>query len=182
MSDKEQHASSSATSQSASATGDATAESSLPPAYDPIKEGAKIIAPENFQALEYRLKSDIFNSLCRIKPDLRAHDFDTEIMQGTLIPTLSAPLQGIAIARVEGALSFYNRVGWHPRFLDDPLEAVVDDPSAATTLQQRYHARTLHDLAYVHPKHFEKIFGKTGAPRLWERLKQHSNSLQTQPD
>ena len=119
--------------------------------YDPIREGAKIIAGDDFQAIEHRLKTDIFASLCRIKPDLRSHDFDTEIMQGTLIPTLSAPLQGVAIARMEGALSFYNRVGWHPQFLDDPLPVCVDDTSAAETLERRYHARTLHDLAYVHP-------------------------------
>ncbi len=145
--------------------------------YDPIREGARIVAGEAFESLERRLKFDIFASLCRIKPDLRSHDFDTEIMQGTLMPTLSAPLQGVAIARMEGTLSFYNRVGWHPQFLDAPLAICVDDKTAADTLERRYHARTLHDLAYVHPKHFEKIFGKPGAARLWERLKQHSESL-----
>ena len=37
-------------------------------------------------------------------------------------------------------------------------------------LTERYHARTLHDLAYVHPKHFEKMLGKAGAASLWENL------------
>jgi len=32
----------------------------------------------------------------------------------------------------------------------------------------------LHDLAYVHPKHFEKILGKAGAASLWETIKQYS--------
>ena len=31
--------------------------------YDPIREGAKIIAGDDFQAIEHRLKTDIFASL-----------------------------------------------------------------------------------------------------------------------
>jgi len=29
----------------------------------------------------------------------------------------------------------------------------------------------MHDLAYVHPKHFEKMLGKAGAASLWESLR-----------
>ena len=35
----------------------------------------------------------------------------------------------------------------------------------------------MHDLSYVHPKHFEKIFGKTGAAKLWEDLKRYRENL-----
>jgi len=43
-------------------------------------------------------------------------------------------------------------------------------------LVERYHARNLHDLAYVHPKHFEKMLGKSGAASLWESLKRFSQT------
>lgn len=144
---------------------------------DPIRDGARIVAGADSASLERRLKTDIFNSMCRIKPELKAHDFETEIMTGSLLPTLSAPLQGIAIARVEGALAFYNRVGWHPQFLEDRLESTLAEGEELTTLKQRYHAATMHDLSYVHPKHFEKIFGKTGAAKLWEDLKRYREKL-----
>ena len=144
---------------------------------DPIRDGAKIVAGPEASTLERRLKQDIFNSMCRIKPELKEHDFEADIMSGRLIPTLPAPLQGIAIARVEGALAFYNRVGWHPQFLDDPLESCLADDENLSVLKQRYHASTMHDLSYVHPKHFEKIFGKTGAAKLWEDLKRYREKL-----
>jgi len=147
----------------------------LPP--DPIRDGAVIVAGEDSEALERRLKTDIFNSLCRIKPEMKSHDFESEIMTGTLFPDLAAPLQGVAIARVEGTLAFYNRVGWHPQYLSEPLSTCVSDSEAAETLHTRYHASTLHDLAYVHPKHFEKIMGKAGAAQLWERMKRFGDSL-----
>lgn len=167
--------------QSLSGEADASAISSNganpTPVSDPIREGARIVAGDDYEALEHRLKSDIFASLCRIKPELKQHDFDAEIMQGTLLPTLPAPLQGVAIARVEGTLAFYNRVGWHPNFLDTPLDTCVSDEKGRDTLATKYHARTLHDLAYVHPKHFEKIFDKVGAAELWEQLKRYSSAL-----
>ena len=99
-------------------------------------------------------------------------------MSGVFFSTLSPPLQGIAIARCEGTLAFYNRVGWHPNFLTETLNTVVPEESIST-FEGTYHARSLHDLAYVHPKHFEKILGKAGAAGLWERLKQYSATLQS---
>lgn len=145
---------------------------------DPIRHAAEIVAGASPDDLERRLKQDIFNSMCRIKPELKAHDFETEIMGGTLFPTLPAPLQGVAIARVEGTLAFYNRVGWHPQFLTDPLETAIEEAEGIDVLKKRYHAKTMHDLAYVHPRHFEKIFGKTGAAKLWEDLKRYFLSLE----
>ncbi len=145
---------------------------------DPVQRTAELICSENPLDLETRLKQDIFNSIARIKPDTTANvDFDKEVMSGVFFSTLSPPLQGIAIARCEGTLAFYNRVGWHPDFLTETLNTVVPEESIAT-FEGTYHARSLHDLAYVHPKHFEKILGKAGAASLWERLKQYSAALQ----
>ena len=58
-----------------------------------------------------------------------------------------------------------------PAFLDESLSRCVPE-EGLEPLAERYHAKTLHDLAYVHPKHFEKMLGKAGAASLWERLKQ----------
>jgi len=145
------------------------------PTLDPIRHAASLISPNAPDALERRIKQDVFASIGRIKPDAVAGvDFDTHVMSGTFFETLSPPLQGIAIARTEGVLAFYNRVGWRPGFLDAPLATCVPD-SGLEPLTQRYHARTLHDLAYVHPKHFVKLLGKVDAAALWETLKRFSS-------
>ncbi|MEE9321089.1 MAG: hypothetical protein V3U76_11630 [Granulosicoccus sp.] len=137
---------------------------------DPIRAAAILVCPDAPAALELRIKRDAFNSITRIKPAMaEGVNFDTDVVHGEFFAELPAPLQGIAIARTEGVLAFYNRVGWHPDFLDSPLAVCVPE-SALETLEQRYHARTLHDLAYVHPKHFERMLGKTGAAELWEQL------------
>ena len=138
---------------------------------DPIRHAAMLVSPETPDALEKRIKQDIFDSISRIKPDVTASaDFDTDVMSGTFFQHLSPPLQGIAIARTEGVLAFYNRVGWSMEFLEAPLESCVPD-TGLEPLRERYHARTLHDLAYVHPKHFVKMLGKAEAASLWESLK-----------
>lgn len=141
---------------------------------DPIRHAALLISPEAPDALEERIKRDVFESIARIKPAVtRDVDFATEVMSGSFFEQLSPPLQGIAIARTEGVMAFYNRVGWTPAYLDAPLEACVPD-TGLEPLRQRYHAKTLHDLAYVHPKHFVKMLGKAEAASLWETLKRFS--------
>ena len=143
---------------------------------DPIRAAAHIVSPESPDPLERRIKQDVFNSIARIKPDITANiDFDDEVIRGHFFEGLSPPLQGIAIARTEGVLAFYNRVGWHPGYLDADLATCVPQ-DAIETLTQRYHAKTLHDLAYVHPKHFQKILGKAGAASLWETLKRFTEN------
>jgi len=143
---------------------------------DPIRAAAQLVDPEASGALERRIKRDVFDSIARIKPDVTADiDFDNDVVNGQFFAQLSPPLQGIAIARTEGVLAFYNRVGWHPKFLDAPLSACVPD-EGIEPLTQRYHAKTLHDLAYVHPKHFEKMLGKAGAASLWEDIKRFVDS------
>jgi len=141
---------------------------------DPVRRTAELINPDSPDQLETRLKQDIFASIGRIKPAITAGvDFDRDVMNGSFFGTLIAPLQGIAIARCEGALAFYNRVGWHESYLTTELNICVPE-EGMEPLVERYHAKTLHDLAYVHPKHFEKILGKPGAASLWESLKRFS--------
>lgn len=138
---------------------------------DPIRQAARLVSPDSPDALERRIKQDVFNSIGRIKPAATQDvDFDAEVMSGTFFEGLPPPLQGIAIARTEGVLAFYNRVGWNPAFLVETLDACVPE-AGLDPLESRYHARTLHDLAYVHPKHFVKILGKADAASLWETLK-----------
>jgi len=143
---------------------------------DPVRRTAELVNPESPEQLEVRLKQDIFASIGRIKPAMTANvDFDSEVMSGSFFTELPAPLQGIAISRCEGTLAFYNRVGWHETYLSTDLETCVP-AEGIEPLTERYHARNLHDLAYVHPKHFEKILGKPGAASLWESLKRFSQS------
>ncbi|MDB4223321.1 hypothetical protein N9850_06080 [Granulosicoccus sp.] len=138
---------------------------------DPIRHAAMLVSPDAPDTLERRIKLDVFRSISRIKPAVtETVDFDSSVMSGEFFETLSPPLQGIAIARTEGVMAFYNRVGWNPAFLDAPLESCVPK-DGLEPLRQRYHAQTLHDLAYVHPKHFEKMLGKADAAALWETLK-----------
>lgn len=145
-------------------------------AIDPVSRTAELINPASPAQLERRLKEDIFASIGRIKSSATQNvDFEKDVMSGAFFESLPAPLQGIAIARCEGALAFYNRVGWHEKYLDAELKACVPE-EAIDPLTQRYHAKTLHDLAYVHPKHFEKMMGKPGAASLWEALKRFTQS------
>jgi hypothetical protein len=138
---------------------------------DPIRHAAILVSPDAPDALEERIKRDVFQSISRIKPEVTAGvDFETEVLHGTFFEELPPPLQGIAIARTEGVLAFYNRVGWRPDFLHASLDTCVPE-AGLEPLRQRYHATTLHDLAYVHPKHFEKMLGKVDAANLWETLK-----------
>ncbi len=143
---------------------------------DPVRRTAELINPASPEQLERRLKQDIFASIGRVKPSTTQNvDFESSVMSGAFFESLPAPLQGIAIARCEGALAFYNRVGWREQYLHTELSACVPE-EAIEPLTQRYHAKTLHDLSYVHPKHFEKMIGKPGAASLWESLKRFSQS------
>ena len=154
-------------------------ETSPAPLPDPLRRAAEIVAGEGApaDALEARLKRDAFASVGRVKSAaVEGVDFEADVLGGDFFAGLPAPLQGIAIARTEGVLAFYHRVGWHPGFLGAPLEACVPG-EGLEPLRSRYHAKDLHDLAYVHPKHFEKMLGKPGAAALWEALKRHSAEL-----
>ncbi|MBX2886690.1 MAG: hypothetical protein KTR32_42480 [Granulosicoccus sp.] len=143
---------------------------------DPIRAAAKLVSPDAPQALERRIKHDVFKSISRVKPAAaEGVDFEQDVMSGQFFEQLPPPLQGIAIARTEGVLAFYNRVGWSSAFLDASLDECVPE-EGLDPLRDRYHATSLHDLAYVHPKHFEKMLGKAGAAALWESLKRFAES------
>lgn len=147
---------------------------------DPIRHAAILVTADSPECLERRIKQDVFNSIGRIKPDrVKAVDFDKDVMTGAFFETLPPPLQAIAISRTEGVLAFYNRVGWHPAFLDEQIGTCVPE-SGIEPMTARYHAKTLHDLAYIHPKHFEKMLGKTEAAALWESLKRFAAQAQIQ--
>lgn len=150
----------------------ATTDTSLDATVDPIRRAAALITGDQTDdTLERRLKQDAFRSIGRIKPArVDGVDFERDVMSGRFFEGLPAPLQGIAIARTEGALAFYNRVGWHPAFLGAALELCVPT-EGIEPLAVRYHARDLHDLAYVHPRHFEKLLGRAETATLWEALK-----------
>ena len=146
---------------------------------DPLRRAAELVAggTDGADALERRLKRDALRSIGRIKPAaVEGVDFESDVLGGDFFAGLPAPLQGIAIARTEGVLAFYHRVGWAPGFLGAPLEGTVPD-EGLEPLRARYHATDLHDLAYVHPKHFEKMLGKPGAASLWETLKRRATEL-----
>ena len=153
---------------------------------DPLRRAAELVAGTDdgaagADALERRLKRDALRSIGRIKPAaVEGVDFEADVLGGDFFAGLPAPLQGIAIARTEGVLAFYHRVGWTPRFLGASLEGTVPD-EGLEPLRARYHATDLHDLAYVHPKHFEKMLGKPGAAALWETLKRRSAELRAAP-
>jgi len=160
-----------------SPTPDAAPAEASPGSPDPMRRAAELVTAtsatpaEDTDRLERRLKRDALSSIGRIKPDLvQGVELQRDLIDGDFFATLPAPLQGIAIARSEGMRAFYRRVGWRAAFLDEPLERCVPD-EALQPLRQRYHAHTLHDLAYVHPKHFEKLLDKPGAASLWESLK-----------
>jgi len=141
------------------------------PSLDPLRHAAQLVAGRDAEALEHRIKKDAFASIGRIKPSaIEGVDFETDVLKGRFFAGLPAALQGIAIARSEGMLAFYNRVGWNEGFLGAPLGRCVPE-HGIDTLHTRYHAQDLHDLAYVHPRHFEKILGKADAAQLWESLK-----------
>ncbi|MBX2823912.1 MAG: hypothetical protein KTR33_04220 [Gammaproteobacteria bacterium] len=143
---------------------------------DPIRKAAELVTSADADQLERRLKEDIVRSIGRLKPQIiKDIDFETDVMTGTFFTRLDPPLQGIAIARTEGALAFYNRVGWNPDFLQQPLTALIESEHI-DVLVKRYHAQSLHDLAYIHPRHMEKIFGKPGAASLWESLKRFASA------
>ena len=149
---------------------------------DPLRLAAQLVtqgsaqAAQDAYALERRLKADALSSIGRIKPAaIEGVELERDLVEGDFFATLPAPLQGIAIARSEGMRAFYGRVGWRRAFLDEPLDTCVPE-TALATLRTRYHARTLHDLAYVHPKHFEKMLDKVGAASLWESLKRFGSA------
>ena len=140
-------------------------------ATDPIQQTAARIAGAAHPALERRLKQDMFEAITRVKPDLAKDiDLDKDVMTGAFFEPLNPALQGIAVVKLENAISFYDRVGWKDAYLDKPLADLLTQ-FQVEKITERIDLRSVHDLSYVSHKHVEKLLGKIESAKLWEMLK-----------
>lgn len=140
-------------------------------AQDPIRDTATRIVGQPHPLLERRLKSDMFDAIVRIKPSVGENvSFEDDVMTGKFFEPLIPALQGIAVVRLENAISFYDRVGWRDAYLDKPIATVLTE-FQVEKITEKISPKCLHDLAYVSHKHIEKMIGKTESARLWELLK-----------
>jgi len=138
---------------------------------DPIKQTALSIAGEDHTALERRLKQDMFNAICKLKPELAENiDFDTDVMSGAFFEQLKPALQAIAVAKLENSLFFYTKVNWHPAFLEITAESVLDE-FQISKITEKITPDCVHELSYVSYKHIEKMLGKIESAAYWENLK-----------
>jgi len=140
-------------------------------ASDPIQQTALRITGAANPALERRLKEDMFQAIIKVKPDLATGiDFDTDVMSGTFFENLKSALQGIAVVKLENAISFYDRIGWKDAYLDKPLADLLS-PFQLEKITEKLDLKSVHDLSYVSHKHIDKLLGKIEAAKLWEMLK-----------
>ena len=140
-------------------------------AQDPIRDTATRIVGQPNNSLERRLKTDMFNAIKRVKPSVADNvSFEDDVMTGQFFETLTPALQGIAVVRLENAISFYDRVGWRDAYLDISIESVLSE-FQVNKIREKVQPQSLHDLAYISHKHVEKMMGKTESARLWETLK-----------
>jgi hypothetical protein len=138
---------------------------------DPIKETAQRIVGTPHPTLERRLKLDMFNAITNVKPGLAENvSIEDEVMTGKFFIGLPAALQGIAVVKLENAISFYDRVGWRDAFLEMPIENAFTE-FHLVKINEKLSPRNLHDMAYVSHKHVEKLMGKIESAKLWENLK-----------
>lgn len=138
---------------------------------DPIRDTATRIVGQTNDPLERRLKTDMFNAVTKVKPAIAdGVSFEEDVMTGSFFEKLTPALQGIAVVRLENAISFYDRVGWRDAYLDMPIESVLTE-FQVSKIREKIEPQSLHDLAYVSHKHVEKMMGKTESARLWETLK-----------
>ena len=113
----------------------------------------------------------MFNAIKRVKPSVADNvSFEDDVMTGQFFETLTPALQGIAVVRLENAISFYDRVGWRDAYLDISIESVLSE-FQVNKIREKVQPQSLHDLAYISHKHVEKMMGKTESARLWETLK-----------
>lgn len=140
-------------------------------AQDPIRDTATRIVGQSHDLLERRLKSDMFDAIIRVKPAVGENvSIEEDVMSGKFFETLTPALQGIAVVRLENAISFYDRVGWRDAYLDKPIETVLTE-FQVEKISEKISPTCLHELSYVSHKHIEKMLGKTESARLWETLK-----------
>lgn len=139
--------------------------------HDPIKQTAVRIAGSDHTGLEHRLKRDMFDAICRVKPAVaEGVSIEDEVLSGTFFEQLTPALQGIAVAKLENSIFFYDKVGWNELFLSTTLESTLTEFQISKILSKTQ-PKSLHDLAYISYKHIEKLMGKTESASYWERLK-----------
>lgn len=140
---------------------------------DPIKETATRIAGTPHEMLERRLKLDMFNSIINVKPELaEGVSIEDDVMSGTFFVDLTPALQGIAVVKLENAISFYDRIGWRDVYLELPLDHALTEYQSSK-INERLSLGTLHELSYISHKHIEKMLGKIESTKLWDQLKVH---------
>lgn len=140
-------------------------------AEDPIKQTATRIVGQPHDILERRLKTDAYAAITRVKPTVGDNvSFEDDVMSGTFFETLTPALQGIAVVRMQNAISFYDRVGWRDAYLEKPIESVLTE-FQVEKITEKIKLTSLHDLAYISHKHIEKMLGKIESAKLWETLK-----------
>lgn len=140
-------------------------------AQDPIRDTATRIVGQPNEALERRLKQDVFNAIIGVKPAVAENvSFEEDVMSGRFFETLTPALQGIAVVRLQNAISFYDRVGWRDAYLDKPIDTVLTE-FQVEKITEKTSPKSLHDLSYISHKHIEKMVGKIESAKLWETLK-----------
>jgi len=138
---------------------------------DPIKQTATRIAGAENLELEHRLKKDMFASICGVKPELaEGVSIEDDVLTGNFFETLKPSLQGVAVAKLQNSIFFYDRVGWDESFLSRSPEGVLTD-FQISKIEEKTKPGSLHDLAYISYKHIEKMVGKTESASYWEKLK-----------
>lgn len=142
---------------------------------DPIQQTAQRIAGKPNVTLEQRLKQDMFDAICRVKPQLaEGVSIEKDVMTGQFFEKLAPSQQGIAVAKLENSIFFYDRVGWHESFLTTTLDGVLSD-FQISKIREKINPESLHELAYISYKHIDKMMGKTEAASYWEKLKTVNN-------
>lgn len=138
---------------------------------DPIQQTARRIAGTDNIELEHRLKRDMYAAICKIKPQAaEGVSIEDDVLTGKFFEILNPALQGIAVAKLENSIFFYDKIGWSESFLTKELQGTLTD-FHISKINEKAKPDTLHDLAYISYKHIDKMMGKTESARYWEQLK-----------
>ena len=139
---------------------------------DPIQQTAIRIAGSLHTELEHRLKHDMFAAISKVKPQVaEGVSIEDDVLTGKFFETLKPSLQGIAVAKLENAIFFYDKVGWSESFMSADLQSALTE-FHISKVKEKAQPKTLHDLAYISYKHIDKMMGKTESASYWENLKQ----------
>jgi len=80
---------------------------------DPIQQTTVRIAGADNKALEHRLKLDMYNAVCKVKPEVgEGVSIEDDVYSGQFFETLKPALQGIAVSKLENSIFFYDKIGY----------------------------------------------------------------------